>query len=231
MTWDTHTRAKEETVTVDVRLEVREVRPDELGQVAELTARGMRDNPMHVAVFGEDVTRRERRLEALTGVGLPMVAAKGVILGAYRDGELVGVAGMMEPGRCQTSASESLRLLPRIFGRVGPAALMRIGKWLSRWGKRDLAEPHWHLGPVVVDRELQRRGIGSALMEEVCARMDRQGALMYLETDKPGNVAFYERYGFETIGEELVLGTPNWFMKREARREPASRAIPGRGAE
>ena len=48
--------------------------------------------------------------------------------------------------------------------------------------------------------------------------MDRQGSLLYPETDKPGNVRFYQRYGFETVGQEPVLGATNWFMKRAARR-------------
>ena len=198
-------------------LEIREVRPEELGRVADLVARGMRDNPLHIAAYGEDVARRERRLGAMMSAALPMVAAKGVLLGAYRGGTLVGVAGLVEPGRCQPAASESLGLLARMVTRVGPAALLRMGTWLGTWGKHDIGEPHWHLGPVAVDRDLQRQGIGGTLLAAVCARMDRQGSLLYLETDKAVNVEFYRRYGFETVGEDLVLGIPNWFMKRAAR--------------
>ncbi len=198
-------------------VEIREVRPEELGRAADLVARGMRDNPLHVAAFGEDVARRERRLGAMMSAVLPMVAAKGVLLGAYRGGTLVGVTGLVEPGLCQPSPSESLRLLPRIVTRVGPAGLLRMGTWLGTWSKHDLGEPHWHLGPVAVDRDVQRQGIGGTLLAAACARMDRQGSLLYLETDKTVNVEFYRKHGFETIGEDLVLGIPNWFMKRAAR--------------
>jgi hypothetical protein len=38
---------------------------------------------------------------------------------------------------------------------------------------------------------------------------DGQKALAYLETDKAENVRFYERFGFVTTSEALVLGTPN----------------------
>jgi hypothetical protein len=44
----------------------------------------------------------------------------------------------------------------------------------------------------------------------------------YLETDKTENVRFYERFGFEVIGEEPVIGVPNWFMRRGPRSEPGS---------
>jgi len=48
------------------------------------------------------------------------------------------------------------------------------------------------------------------------ARMDAAGEDAYLETDKPINVRFYERFGFEVVGEQEVLGVPNWFMVRRA---------------
>jgi len=70
---------------------------------------------------------------------------------------------------------------------------------------------------VAVDRPLQGRGIGSAMLEEVCARIDRTGGLLYLEADKPENVRFYQKYGFQTIVEAPVLGVRNWFMQRPAR--------------
>ena len=54
---------------------------------------------------------------------------------------------------------------------------------MGTWAKHDPEEPHWHLGPVAVDA--------------------------HLETDRPENVSFYERFGFEIVGEQEVLGVPN----------------------
>jgi ribosomal protein S18 acetylase RimI-like enzyme len=50
--------------------------------------------------------------------------------------------------------------------------------------------------------------------------MDAAGEDAYLETDKPENVRFYERFGFEVVGEQEVIGVPNWYMARrpDARR-------------
>jgi GNAT superfamily N-acetyltransferase len=67
---------------------------------------------------------------------------------------------------------------------------------------------------VGVERHLQGRGIGTALLRVFCQRMDALGAMAYLETDKRENVAFYERFGFQTQGQEPVLEVPNWFMAR-----------------
>ncbi|HEX4069719.1 MAG TPA: GNAT family N-acetyltransferase, partial [Planctomycetaceae bacterium] len=74
-------------------------------------------------------------------------------------------------------------------------------------------------GLVTVDSHLQGRGIGTQLMTEHCAQMDGRGTTSYLETDKAINVRFYQKFGFQIVTQEQVLGTTNWFMKRPARDE------------
>jgi hypothetical protein len=61
-------------------------------------------------------------------------------------------------------------------------------------------------------------------MREYCARLDSARAVGYLETDKPANVTFYERFGFETIGSAPVLNTPNWFMRRAPLENPKAQS-------
>ena len=46
---------------------VRDLRPHEIPAVVTLLARGMRDNPLPVAAFGEDPERRQRCVQALFG--------------------------------------------------------------------------------------------------------------------------------------------------------------------
>ena len=77
-----------------------------------------------------------------------------------------------------------------------------------------VGDDHVHLGPVAVDSHLQGQGIGSQMMREHCRRLDALRELGYLETDKPENVRFYERFGFEVIEEAPVIGVSNWFMRR-----------------
>ena len=49
-------------------------------------------------------------------------------------------------------------------------------------------------------------------------RMDAAREPAYLETDKPENVRFYQRFGFEVTSEATVLSTANWFMWRRPAR-------------
>jgi ribosomal protein S18 acetylase RimI-like enzyme len=68
---------------------------------------------------------------------------------------------------------------------------------------------------VAVEPGLQGMGVGSQMLERFCARMDDEGEMAFLETDKPENVRLYERFRFETIAEAEVFGNTNWFMRRE----------------
>jgi len=205
---------------------VRELIEADLPSAVGIVARGMRDNPLHIAALGADAEVRGNRLIRMFSVALPLILSKGVLLGGFQDDTLVGIAGMVPPGKCQPSMKEKVTLVPRIFPAVGGGAFARVGRWMGTWAQHDPAEPHWHLGPVAVDAHLQRRGIGSVLMSEYCARLDRARAVGYLETDTPTNVTFYERFGFETIGSAPVLNTPNWFMRRAAYAENPKPQIP-----
>jgi hypothetical protein len=49
-----------------------------------------------------------------------------------------------------------------------------------------------------------------------CEDLDRTATSGYLETDRPENVAFYQRFGFEVKEEIPILGTPNFLMRRPA---------------
>lgn len=193
---------------------VRELTTPDVPAAVGVIARGMRDNPLHIAALGDDADLRRERLTRMFTVVLPLVFSKGIVLGAFDRDTLVGIAGMVAPGRCQPSFREKLSFTPRIVPVVGSGGIARIGKWMSEWARRDPREAHWHLGPVAVDAHVQGLGIGTLLMSEYCARVDRAKVAGYLETDTLANVAFYERFGFRTLQSASVLGTPNWFMKR-----------------
>jgi len=203
------------------RLRIEELGASEIEEAVEVIVRGMRDNPNNIAAFGRDPEVRHSRLLRLFGAmasaEVPgrdrnMLAARG------SDGSILGVCGMVPPGRCQPGLGHQLRLMPTVLA-LGPRSAGRTMKWLGTWSKHDPEKRHWHLGPVAVDVHLQGRGIGSMLMRAFCERMDAAHENAYLETDKPENVRFYERFGFEVVGEQDVLDVPNWFMlRRPARR-------------
>jgi len=187
----------------------------DLPAAAQLLGRGMRDNPINIRAFAiADDIARER---ALARFFLPVARGlwmRGEMLTATSDGKFVGVCGLAPPRHCQPGIFEKLRIAPSLLLQHPPATALRVMAWTGAWAKADPREPHWHVGPVAVDASLQGRGIGSAMLRSVCERMDRSGAAAYLETDKPENVRFYQRFGFQVTGECRVLNVQNWFMTR-----------------
>jgi ribosomal protein S18 acetylase RimI-like enzyme len=195
--------------------EVRNLRRHEVPDAVGVLARGMRDNPLHVAAYGHDPDRRLRcHARLMRGLFSGFPAQQPIC--AVRAGVLVGLTGVAPPGTCQPRPAQRLRLLPA-FAALGPRTAARVGRWTSSWASRDPGESHVHLGPLAVDAHLQGQGIGSLIMEEHCRRLDAAGETCYLETDRAENVRFYGRFGFVVIGEERVIGVPNWFMRREGR--------------
>jgi ribosomal protein S18 acetylase RimI-like enzyme len=198
-------------------IEVGDLQAGEVEEMLGVVVRGMQDNPSIVAAFGGEQARRRRSLRRLFGaMARDANHLHNMMVARDSGGAIVGACGAMPPGKCQPTADKTLQMVPTLL-LLGPRTAGRTMRWLGAWGRQDPAERHWHLGPVAVDAHLQGMGIGSMLMSVFCARMDAAGEAAYLETDKPINVSFYERFGFETTAEESVLGTPNWFMTRRAR--------------
>lgn len=182
----------------------------------DLLAEGMRDNPLHVRVFGADPARRQQRLQRLLQMLVGHVQSRGTLLGAYADGDLIGVLGMLPPGRCRPGWFDTVRLAGTIALSNPPATAVRARQWLMAWERNDPTDPHWHLGPMAVRTTHRRQGVARCLMETCCKKIDAQGAIAWLETDLQINVSFYETLGFSITCQEEVLGVTNWFMTRPA---------------
>lgn len=198
-------------------LEVGTLDSSSVEEVLGVLSRGMRDNPMHIAAFGDDPGIRQQKLRLLMSAAFHVRDLSHTIVARDEDGAIVGVCGMMPPGGCRPNLGQQLLLMPTLL-RIGPSPAARVTSWLGAWGKRDPEKRHWHLGPLAVDAHLQGRGVGSRLMQVFCAQMDAARDDAYLETDKESNVRFYERFGFRLIGEENVLGVNNYFMHRTGTR-------------
>lgn len=191
---------------------------------AMLLAEGMRDNPLHLKVFGPDPVRRERRLRRFLGHLVGHVRSNGMLFGAYAHNELVGVLGMMRPGGCRPAGRDWLRFAGAILSGNPPQVVLRSARWLAAWARNDPPEAHWHLGPMAVRPAFRRQGIARGLMRHGCEHIDSLGDAAFLETDLAINAAFYESLGFVVVRHEPVLGVPNWFMRRAPRGGSGPRA-------
>ncbi len=70
----------------------------------------------------------------------------------------------------------------------------------------ELHDHVWHLAEMAVHPDVQRRGVGTAMLLDVVARASAAGAgAVTLTTfrDVPFNGPFYARHGFEPVDESL----------------------------
>ncbi len=211
-----------------IEIEIRPMHVTERTHAAGVAARGMRDNPMHVAVFGPDPERRIVALERMFRALFLVASAPPLV--ALRAGFVVGVCGAAPPGACRLSATGLARMLGAL-SRNGLEPLRRTLRWLEGWGHRDPAEPHWHVGPVVVEGGMQGLGIGSQLLAALVSDLDTRGEYAWLETDKAENVTFYRRAGFTVSADAEILGTRCWFLWRQPRGRVRSSTFPPSGGK
>jgi GNAT superfamily N-acetyltransferase len=193
-------------------VEIRTLRRADARAAAALLATAMAETPTSIAVHGGRRAQRHRELEPVFATMLRGLGSATLV--GYAGNQLVAIVGLAPPGHREVPP---LRFVPALVrGRAPLSHVWRFYRWRRAWRSRELAAPHWHVGPVAVARDRQGHGIGSRIMAAACAEADRAGGVMYLETDSRRNVTFYERHGFVVVDVATVLGSPNWFMRRPA---------------
>jgi GNAT superfamily N-acetyltransferase len=179
----------------------------------KVLARAFRDNPLNVAVIGEDPERRLRANEHGLRSLLPVAYAHGGVRVLRAGGELAAVLIAVAPGDHPLPPAALPARLRCLFGQ-GLRVARRWAEVFEKLAPLHPAAPHWYLGTLGVEPGLQGRGIGRALLADWLAEVDRQPSCAYLETDRPENVVFYERAGFVSLGETRIFSVPVWRMQR-----------------
>ena len=185
-------------------------------QACSVLAQAFVTNPLNIAAFGPSQLAKN---EAFFRVGL--AAMKGTKLVATDGPKILGLIHWVPFPDCQFPWFEKLRMVPATVKGFGLGSALRVGSWLSTWSKHDPSTAHSHLGPIGVLPAVQGQHIGLRLMEEYCKELDRTREAGYLETDRPENVNFYRRFGFEVTDDVIVLGVPNYLMWRKPKSQTA----------
>jgi ribosomal protein S18 acetylase RimI-like enzyme len=181
-----------------------------------LLARAFRDSPLNVAVIGSPDPARRARVNAhgLRSL-LPVAHAHGRVRALHLADELAAVL-IAAPPSAHPLPPPSLAARLRCLVGQGLRVSRRWAEVFETLAPLHPAEPHWYLGTLGVDPALQRRGLGSALLADWLAEVDGTASCAYLETDRPENVAFYQRAGFETLGETRIFSVRVFRMRRPA---------------
>ncbi len=180
--------------------------------------RAFYDDPVMVWVFPDRPARSAQLVRMFSTITRCHHLAGGGVEVAC-DGPGIGAAALWDPpNRWQHSGREQLAMLPGFIGVFG----MRSGKAraIQEFMKHaHPEEPHWYLAAIGSDPSVRGLGFGQALMRSRLDRCDAEYCPAYLESSKPENVPYYERFGF-TVTQEMQLpggGPPLWAMWRSPR--------------
>jgi ribosomal protein S18 acetylase RimI-like enzyme len=155
-------------------------------------------------------------------------ARLGTAYGALgSDGELLGVANWLAPGRFPWSVVRQARgagwmLSVLLADPPSFRAFMETG---ANGARLHPSDDHWYLEAMGVDPAAQRKGLGGRLMERVLKIADRDQVDCYLETAEPRNIEYYARHGFvvENVALQVVPDGP---AHTSMRRKPAAASAP-----
>ena len=119
------------------------------------------------------------------------------------------VAVWAPPGSGGVGLGRMLKVgFARMPFRLGMANTRRFMQALSATEPfhKTVHGPHWYLIAVGARSEFQGQGLGSAMVEVGTSRADEVGVPCYLETGTQSNIDFYEKRGFEIVGQARLFG-------------------------
>jgi GNAT superfamily N-acetyltransferase len=200
------------------------LRPDRFVSASRLLAEAFFDNPAHTYIC-PDPDLRHSQLRWLLGGNLarqPDLSKSFCLL----DGEEVQAMGFWT-GSCEPKPGTVAKLNAGLskaqfrLGQVGMRRLAEVTQGIDAQLREVLGKrPYWYLNNMVVAEHLRGSGLGSDLLHQQLVQLEREESAMTaaLATQRPQNLAFYKRFGFEpalerTIGTGAEAFT-NWVMVR-----------------
>lgn len=191
-----------------------------MNDAAMVAARAFHDDPFFEYLDPHGITRA-RGLALFWRSELSSLRSDARLLGARTpEGRLVGVAAWMPPGTYPPPIWSQIRQMAGAARAMvlRPPALWKGLRYLLAIEKAHPKDQLWYLLLLVVDPSMQRSGIGAKLQEEGTASADKEGLDCYLETQKPENLVYYRRFGYEVEQElrPVAGGPPLWTMRRPA---------------
>lgn len=181
-------------------------------------ARAFYDDPVMSWLLSNDNARTARLTRLFATIVRHQHLAGGGVEVARGAAGIGGAALWDPPDRWRESRRQQLAMTPgflRVFGfrtakaRAALDVMMRVHP----------EEPHWYLAAIGSDPTVRGQGFGQVLMRSRLDRCDAEHCPAYLESTKPENVPYYQRFGFR-VTREIALpdaGPPLGAMWREPR--------------
>lgn len=190
--------------------------PDRRSEAIAAVSRAFWPDPLF-GFFARDEVQEHRVLPIFLGALLRDSLAHGQVWATVESDRVVGAASWLPPGSVPRSRAREAQIYMACARALLTCRNRRMGiRLLDAVERSHPPEPHWYLALLGIDPTRQRRGLGGDLLAPVLDRCDHEVEPAYLETQKPENLPFYERFGFRVLGEVRVGDSPTiWRMWRD----------------
>jgi GNAT superfamily N-acetyltransferase len=194
---------------------IRRVTSADVKPVAAAFARAFEDDPVFTWAFPDGRTRLKRMI-AMNEAMIPRTQTMR-FMENYTTADHAGLAMWAGPEKWDMPTRSMLPAGFALARAMGATGIRRFLALMGALKKVHPHEPHWYLAGLGTDPPKQGTGVGTALVQPMLDRCDLEGLPAYLETQKPQNVPYYERFGFRVTGEiDPPLGGPHmWLMWRD----------------
>jgi GNAT superfamily N-acetyltransferase len=191
---------------------VRLATADDTTRLAQALAEAFINDPLYTWML-PGTLRLKPRLRAMFTAEIEQ---RGLPHGTvWTTGGCDGAVIALPPGAWEMPTSITLAQA-LIWMRALGTRLLLAARVQRAMEERHIREPHFYVRVIGVRAALQRRGLGSALMQPTLQRADSAGLPAYIEASTQRSAALYERLGFHHL-DVLELpegGPPLWLMRR-----------------
>jgi GNAT superfamily N-acetyltransferase len=198
----------------------------DIAQLAHVLGRAFYDDPVAMWIMPDD-RKRAAHLNKFFGTVTRRHHLAGGGVQVARDESAIGASAIAAaalwdpPGRWKQTPREQVMMIPSFIRGFGLRLSVgrKLGELLELMKRHHPEEPHWYLAVIGSDPAVRGKGFGQVLMRSRLDRVDAEHAPAYLESSKPENVPYYQRFGFDVTGE-IVLpdgGPTLWPMWRAPR--------------
>ena len=199
------------------RYDVIPLGPGWFDEAVKVLCEAFYDYPVMRFVIGPAGDDYDRRLRLLVGffTASRLLRDYPVLGVASQEGRVVAVAGI-DPAEGRSEPPALSELGRQLATELGQDAVERLEAFSASCQRHEPEVPHYNLGMIGVRRASAGQGHGRRLLEavhEMSAR-DQASVGVGLTTEDPRNVALYERFGYEIVGEEDVGTIHTWVFFR-----------------
>jgi len=108
----------------------------------------------------------------------------------------------------------TLHFVLKVTGIEGIGRALRREQYINQFHPKD--EEFIYIWFIGLKKTEQGRGVGSAMLQEVINKSNKEKMPIYHETSDEGNLVFYKKHGFEVyhISPEDMFGFKLYFLKK-----------------